>query len=431
MNTKTASYVLFAFLCMIIAHASAAEPERGLLPPVQSNVAAQDKEKGQPKPPDKEKAPPPKKLTEPAQTDVFAQAPTMSSEFPTGFNPNMLGDFHGYFARQTFAVLGTQTVNTNKVFVGSAPLITTNAVATVPTVQNRTALVPFSAYGDFKIADNESPRPTDRVFVLYNYFGSLRGPATGAGTPIVTTTTTRTFVQGRQGPVATTVTNTTVIPGLPTPTANLHQEVFGFEKTFLDGRASVELRVPFSQQHGNLDGVGSDNVGDLTIIGRYALLLDRDTGNVFTTGLGITVPSGPSVQTIDGNLHSTLIQPWIGYIWNADRFFLHAFHSVVVPTDNRDVTLMFNDVGLNYWLYRSNNNRLLSFVVPMIEAHVTTPLNHRDSVSAIYVPDMVVMTGGVHFGIGRNTTLSLGVATPVTGPQPYNIEAFMQLNWRF
>lgn len=125
------------------------------------------------------------------------------------------------------------------------------------------------------------------------------------------------------------------------------------------------------------------------------------------------------------------MQPWFGYIWNADRFFVQAFHSVVAPTDPRDVTLLFNDIGLNYWLYRGDPNRPLSFIVPMAEIHVTTPLNHRDPSSTVYVPDIVDLTAGVHFGIFRNTTLSLGVATPVTGPRVFNVEGFVQLNWRY
>ena len=43
---------------------------------------------------------------------------------------------------------------------------------------------------------------------------------------------------------------------------------------------------------------------------------------------------------------------------------------------------------------------------------------------------LVVLTSGVHLGLFSNGTLSLGVATPVTGPRLYNVEAFVQLNWR-
>jgi hypothetical protein len=67
----------------------------------------------------------------------------------------------------------------------------------------------------------------------------------------------------------------------------------------------------------------------------------------------------------------------------------------------------------------------------MVEAHLTTPLNHRNGEGVIFVPDALVITTGVNFGLMRNANLALGVATPVTGPRIFNIETFMQLNWRF
>ena len=213
-------------------------------------------------------------------------------------------------------------------------------------------------------------------------------------------------------------------------TANLNQSTFGFEKTFLDGRASIEVRVPFQNQNSNTGAFSGDDVGDITIIAKYAFLLDRTTGNVLSGGLAVTAPTGPRIDTTDGNFHSTYFQPWAGYIYNFDRFYIQAFHSIVVPTDARDVTLLFNDVGVNWWLYR-NPNRFLSFIVPMVEAHVTTPLTDRSPNSLVYVPDLVVLTTGVHFGLGSNASLSLGVGTPVTGPRVYNVEGFVQLNWRF
>jgi hypothetical protein len=186
------------------------------------------------------------------------------------------------------------------------------------------------------------------------------------------------------------------------------------------------------QMTGNFQGIGAQNFGDLTIIGKYAFLLDNTTGNVVSGGLALTAPTGPGISTLDGNLHSTLFQPWFGYILNRDRFFVNAFHSVVAPTDPRDVTLLFNDVGINYWLYRAAApNRTLNYIVPLLEAHLTTPLNHRNQDALIFVPDALILTSGVNIGLMRNANLSLGVATPITGPRIFNIETFMQLNWRF
>lgn len=387
----------------------------------QTVVAEQDTgDKAQPKQSDKDKDKDKKKLPEPAPKDIFSDSLFPRSDLPTGFNPHMMGDFGVYFARRTFTVTGT-TTQTRTILVpdNRGILVPQTITTTTPTTQTRTILIPIASAGGLKIAENESPRPQDRVFFTYNYFGAARGPAQASNDPLTTTQ------------VLGNTTTTSVFPGAPRPSIDLHREIFGFEKTFLDGRASIELRLPVAQANSNVDGFGSRFVGDLTVIGKYAFLLDQTTGNVISGGLGITAPTGPSIQTIDGTLRTTYLQPWGGYIWNFDRFYVQGFHSVVVPTDPRDITFFFNDVGINWWLYRGAPTRVISSIVPVAECHVTTPLNHRSGNDGVYVPDLVVMTGGVHVGIFRNTSLSLGVATPVTGPRIFGIEAFTQLNWRF
>jgi hypothetical protein len=62
---------------------------------------------------------------------------------------------------------------------------------------------------------------------------------------------------------------------------------------------------------------------------------------------------------------------------------------------------------------------------------VTTPLETFGPGSPIFVPDIVVLTGGVHFGCFSRSTLTLGVATPLTGPRPFDVEAIVQFNVNF
>ncbi len=438
MNAKTygAVVILWALAGVPVP---AAQPKAVLAPPVETVVAVQTGAgKDLPKPPDKDKPKPPDKgseLTQPPKTDVF-QNPLMGSQFPTGFNPQMMGDFPGTFARRTFTVIGfqTTTVATSMILAsnGDPPIFTlgppvTNT-STIAVVQTRTILIPAATLGAFKVAENASPRPQDRVFASYNFYGGLRG-ASGVN-DATTTTQTNTTIDDIGANVTLTSVSTS-IPATPVVRANLHREVVGFEKTFFDGFASFELRVPgVQQQTTNVDGLDSSNIGDLTVIFKYALVLD-DGGDVLSAGLAVTIPTGPSIATLDGNVHSTLLQPWFGYIRNFDRFYVQGFHSVVCPTDARDVTILFNDVGLNYWLYRGGPNRLIQSVVPTLEVHVTTPLNHRDGNGATFTPDLVVLTSGVHLGVFSNSTLTLGVAAPVTGPRLFGIEAFAQYNLRF
>ena len=425
----------FFVLALVACQVSIAQTNSGILPPVAGkDVGGKDKPKEPDKSQDKEKKMPDKKLTEPPKIDLFAQAPTMAGDFPTFFNPNMMGDWPTIIARQTRVMLGTQTttvitstITTND--FGSFTTTTTTTVTT-PLAQARTVLVPVPTRGSFKIADNESPIPRDRVFTYWNYYDRLGFPQTRANAPITTTTTTTT--SGRNqflDIVFTTTTVTTATPGAPRVSSN--RETFGFEKTFLDGYASVELRAPLLQQGDGGAGFGADNFGDLTVIGKYAFIFDRNTGNVLSGGLAITVPSSRSIPTTDGSFHDTLIQPFVGYLWNFDQFFIQGFHSVAVPTDARDVTLLFNDLGVNYWLYRGSPDRPLSSVVSTIEAHLTTPLNHRNFDGPIVVRDTLILTGGVHLGLFRNSLLSLGIATPVTGAHLFNVETFLQFNCRF
>jgi hypothetical protein len=425
MTTKAISCTFFLWL-FLVCQARTAQPGATRLPPFEGPVAGKEAGgKDQPKQPakekEKDKKAPDKKLTEPPKTDLFPEAPIVGADFPTFFNPSMMGDWPTYFARQVRTVLGSQTTSMAANGVPAGNPVTT------PFSQARTVLVPDPSRGAFNLAENGSPRPQDRVFALYNFYGSLRAPQSGPNAPTTTIDTTQS-APIREAQVNRTTTVTTVLPSAPR--VNLNREVFGFEKTFFDGRASVELRAPLLQQ-GNAGGFGANDVGDLTIIGKYAFILDRATGNVLSGGLALTVPTGRSIQTTDGNLHDTLIQPYVGYIWNFDRFYIQGFHSIVVPTDARDVTLAFNDVGVNCWLYRGAPDRVLSFVVPSIEVHVTTPFNHRHLDGPIVVPDMVALTTGVHFGLGRNTTLTLGAAAPVTGPRPFTVEGFVHLNWRW
>jgi hypothetical protein len=423
MNKNTLAYACFC-LAIAVGVARSDQPEVNLPPiPENGDAAVKDKEKQKPKPPDEKKP-----ITEPPKTDVFNLPPVMGNQFATGFNPHMMGDLPGFFAQRIVTVTGTQTTTTTTTRRGpNGTNQVTVATATQSVSKSFTVLTPVASSGAFKVAENASPRPVDRVFFTYNYFSDIRDPLNSAiESSSVTQTSTRT---GRIGSATTAVE--TIFPGLPRATANLNREVVGFEKTFLGGDASIELRLPILQQSANIDGFSSQGVGDLTIVTKYAFINDRDTGNVLSAGLVITAPTGNAVQTIDGDLQTTLLQPWFGYIVNGDRFFLHAFHSIVIPTDSNFGTLLFNDVGVNFWLYRGDRDRALNFIVPMIEAHVTTPLSNRDPAASLYIPDVVVLTGGAHIGLFGNSTLSLGVATPVTGPRIYNVEAFAQFNLRF
>jgi hypothetical protein len=333
---------------------------------------------------------------------AFAQAPAAGGEGGMSFNPAMFGDL-GVSGSYRVIIPGSTTVipgTTTIVLVPTPPSGTlvpqpVTTPSTVISTPSRVISVPIVGHAAFKIADNESPRPTDRVFFTYNYYNAVQSPDTSF---------------------------------------NLHREMMGFEKTFLDGNASFGMRLPFQQISDFTGPVGITNnaIGDLTMILKYAVINDRDTGSVLSGGLALTAPtSQETVFLPDGSqLRSVLFQPYLGWITNRGAFFAQGFHSVVVPSSGQDVTSLNNDVGIGYWMYRGPD-RVVRAIVPTIEGHLFTPLNHRNNTEPISAFDIFTVTTGVNFVLARNSTLGVAVAVPVTGPTPNRVEAIVSFNYRF
>jgi len=400
-------------------------------------------------PPAKAKLPPTPPPEAPPAVDVFARAPILGGEAPAGTFSRELGDWIGvYYANRTFRLPVTRrittlvpvTQTTTQVTDTQLPppnsggepillrtIITTTTVNRVPvtTVQREletvTARVPVVTRGAFKIAENESPIPEDRIFLTYNFYNDVTGTVFGGGAPRIDTRST--VIGGNPAVISS------VIPGGVVGPFDVHREVIGFEKTFLDGNASIGVRAPLLQQQGS-GGFGGDDFGDLSFVFKGLLWAD-EAGDAFSTGLVVTAPTGPSISTVAGDIHSTLLQPWVGGVLSRGDFYAMGFSSVVVPTDARDVTLLFNDVSVGYAVYRGAEGRGITAVVPTFEVHVTTPLNQRSILAPLHVPDLVVLTEGVQFVLGSRSTLAVGVAVPVSGPRPFDLEALAQFNLRF
>ena len=256
------------------------------------------------------------------------------------------------------------------------------------------ALTPYIS----KIADDSSPRPLDRVYVNFNYYNNL-GQVPPAG-----------------------------------PAISGYVETIGFEKTFWDGNASIGMRLPFLQLVGT--GFNNSSVGDLSLSAKYAFINERDT--VLSAGLSITVPTGPCATLPSGNtINPVFFQPFVGLLLNSDGAFLHGFSSIMIPTDSRDVTLWFNDIGVGYWLYRDcTNTRIISAITPTFEVHVNTPLNNRypgaaNNPNVVPFADDVNLTMGATFFLGDTATLGGAYCLPVTGPRPFCGEVILQFNLRF
>jgi hypothetical protein len=329
----------------------------------------------------------------------FNQAPSGGTPGlgEAGGSKSMIGDFAGY--RSNHIVVVPATISSS-----SGSFTTTTAVRVTDPVAVRNG-------SSIKIADNASPKPLDRVYFSYNFFDNLNGGPSSFATPGVPGSTT----------------------SIASRRFDIHEELFGFEKTFLDGNASFELRLPVFQTSGGDGGNGLDDFGDLSFGVKYAVINDCSTGNVLSGGVLVTAPTGPGINTVEGRLHDWLLQPWVGGILNCGTIYIHGFSSVVCPTDSKDVTVWFNDIGIGYNLYKAdcNSDEVFTSLTPTLEVHVTTPLDHRNINADISVPDIVSFTAGVHIGLCHRSYFTVGVNVPVTGPRPYDVEALAQYNFRY
>ena len=180
--------------------------------------------------------------------------------------------------------------------------------------------------------------------------------------------------------------------------------------------------------------------GDLNVFAKYILGENQETGSLISAGLSLTLPTGPA-QFAGASylpaLHPTTIQPFIGYIWNIDRFYLHGFLAVDAPVSTQVAMMVYNDIGVGYFLYRDtddNSEAWLTAIAPTFETHVNVPLTHNDPYN-VNDPGSALMsvnlTYGLNFEFRQRSVLTIGLVTPVTNPRPFDYEAQLLLNVRF
>jgi hypothetical protein len=269
-------------------------------------------------------------------------------------------------------------------------------------------LVPSARY--FRIGDDDSPRPQARSYFSFNYFYNLDNEINHlAGGGIQHT--------------------------------RIHREIWGWEWADSSGEASIGLRLPLNTYNAantvpGLDGTSTD-IGDLSVIFKYVLWRDEEGGHLISAGLAVTPPTGPGSFAGSENLkvfHNTSLQPFCGSIWNLGPAYVQHFTAVDAPTDLNDVVLLTNDVGVGYFLYQRDGGSGITAVVPTLEVHVTTPLNHRGILALndrAGTPDMVNLTGGVNFEYRDHSNLAIGFAVPAAGPRMFDFEILAQFRWRY
>jgi hypothetical protein len=349
-----------------------------------------------------------------------------AAEGPAAAAPNMMGDSGGLPA-----------------FVQVSP--------------GRYATAPVAGGGrSFKISENDSPTPTDRVFFDYNHFQN--GIQLGSGF------------------------------------ASLDQFTFGVEKSLVDGLASVELRTPFAHGLSATQGPGTFGAEDYEF-GNMALALkvplQQCDNYTISAGLGVTLPTARDGSYIETGIPSTFttgtyvihndsvhLMPFLGGQWDInDCWYVMGFAQLDFDANGDrisetaaaapfgagltynsryfDQDLLYLDLGVGHWLYRDPCGRFLTGVVPSVELHYTTTLQDgytvaegqtgAAAVTNLTRQDILDLTAGVHFLFGPLTDLTIAGVAPlrrtiiptdaagdvVRANALFDAEVIVQLNRRF
>lgn len=371
-------------------------------------------------------APTPGAAANAAAPDFSPAAGGVQSGASSAFN--MLGDMAPIFGRAISAPFGRPTLPGTPHQPGSG---NPNAAGAAAVANRAKTAIPYLRATKF--SDNQSPIPLDRVFSNFNYFNNVN--------------------------YATNQRFNAPVHGI-----QIYRYIMGFEKTFLDGTASIGMSESLnnlsSRSSNQALGGTSTAMGDLSVFTKFIIWQDWEddngapgfggfnypgqvtnagkNGGLISGGLSLTLPTGPGSfagSPFSKSFRNTQLQPYLGYYFTRGNFYAQGFESISVPTDPNDVTLIFNDFGIGYYAYRNDNyDTFLTAFAPTAEIHVNVPLNHRDVFNVKDIAgtqDVVDFTVGANFRFGQRTVLLLGAVVPASGPRPFSIEALALLNIYF
>jgi hypothetical protein len=298
-----------------------------------------------------------------------------------------------------------------------------------------TFLVPLpsggGAVGRTKISDDNFVLPRDRVIFDFDYFNEV--------------------------PLAN---------GL-----NVYRFSPGFEKTFCDQRASIEVRVPFASTltSNEVVGLATDRaeLGDvhLTLKG---LVYRSDVLNV-AAALGFAFPTarGVNARLSDGTplIHirngSNILTPCIAYLVTpTDRLFFQNWFEVSFDVNGnpveanpdltglrsvgrlRDQAILGIDAQLGYWLVRPDDpNRNLQGLAGFVELHYNSALTNAPTLTSGPFTiggdsnrfDELNLSAGLSAWVCDNYLLTVGAVFPLREgrDRSFDYQLGIRANWMF
>jgi hypothetical protein len=280
-----------------------------------------------------------------------------------------------------------------------------------------------------KISENYSPAPRNRVYATYHFFNDVFG--------------------GRIGDV--------------------NRYALGFESTYWDDMASVEVRFPFAHTLSSMQ-VDGPRIAKDTEFGNVTLMLKnvvrQEDDWLLSAGVGISFPTADDNRVVRPGDNRLILHiqneaihflPFLGLIASPnDRMFVQTFVQLDIDANGnpargdlmamnlmplgvvQDPTLMFLDFSLGYWLHDDPCSPFLTAAAPIIELHYTTTLNAADLLqrAGFLIGDLsrqfdiLNLTLGTHFEFQDRWSLRPGFVIPLRDgdDRQFDFEFFLQAN---
>jgi hypothetical protein len=284
--------------------------------------------------------------------------------------------------------------------------------------------------GRQKMSEDTSPLPRDRIIFDFDYFGNAN---LGSG-------------------------------GI-----DIQRIVVGFEKTFFDGRASIEVRIPFASTLDSSSEIGvqsrNTELGDIRITPR-ALVYKSDSLNI-GAGVGFYLPTASDTRLRDEfgtellrfSEDSFTVSPYIGVLYTPnDRFFAQGWVSCDIDTNGdavsanmdgtgltgigrfRNGTQMNWDAQIGYWLISpSENSGRLRGLAPFLELHYGSQISNSSTLQAgdyqiatTNNGDELNLTAGISAQIGERLNIQIGGVVPlINSSREFDWQIGIRMNYFF